>query len=326
MKAKMIVAVIYGGPSREHEVSVKTGKAVLSAIDVSKYTPVPVEITRDNTWKIKGSSYSVDEAINYLKENTDFVFIALHGTFGEDGQLQRILEEKQIPFSGSKSKQSYLAMEKDQTSTLYKKAGMLVPNELIYGKDFPHDPDLLIRNLSLPLIVKPVAQGSSLGVSKILETKELIPAIERALEEGDHILIQEYINGVEVSAGVIEDKKGELIALPPTQLMPVKASFFDYDSKYTKGATKEITPPDLPQNIIENIQTLALAAHKIIGCAGYSRTDMIIHESEIYMIETNTLPGLTDVSILPQQAKVAGISFTKLIDVIIQSGMRNTEV
>jgi D-alanine--D-alanine ligase len=324
--AKLTIAVVYGGSSREHDISMMSGKAVLNAIDRRKYTVIPVEITRDNVWVINHKHYNQRAAIKFLKTGIDFVFIALHGTFGEDGQLQRILEKAKIAFSGSGSKASHLAMCKSDASLVMKNHGLCVPSEQILDISDSYSPNEILKAFTLPLIVKPVAQGSSFGVSKVTEIAQLNPAIQSAFKEDNRILIQEYIQGEEVSVGVLEDDIGTLMALPPTQLMPVSADFFDYHAKYTHGAIHEVTPPPFEDAVIKNIQSIAIRVHALLGCSGYSRTDMILRENKLYVIEINTLPGLTDVSILPQQAKVAGMSFTRLIDRIIKSGLRNSSV
>ncbi len=320
--AKQKVAVVYGGPSREHDVSLNSGQAIVTALDKAKYDIHAVEISRDNKWQIKNTTYSLDDALEYLKQNVDFILIALHGTFGEDGTIQRLLEQRHIPFSGSGSGASRLAMHKDQTAKVLQKAGFNVPNEKVFTHGFTEDITAILEGFSLPVIVKPVAQGSSFGVAKVTDATQLVPAMQLALQADDKVLIQEYITGNEVSVGVIEDEKGVLHALPPTELIPLESDFFDYDAKYTKGAADEITPPNLPETVVSKIQTIALRVHDTIGCEGYSRTDMIIQDNEIVVIEINTLPGMTETSILPQQAQAAGISFSEMLDLIIAAGLR----
>lgn len=323
--AKLKIAVVYGGPSREHDVSLKSGRAVISALDRNKYDIQQIEVSRDNQWRINDTEYKLIDALVYLKTHIDFVFIALHGTFGEDGALQQLLEQRRIPFSGSGSTASRLAMYKDQTTKALKDAGFQVPYEKVFSDDFNEREDEILTHFSLPVIVKPVAQGSSFGIAKVDTPAQLMLAMKAALAEDDKVIVQEYISGEEVSAGVIEDEGGNVRALPPTQLIPLRSDFFDFDAKYTKGATNEITPPNLPAEEIKRVQDMAVKVHQIIGCEGYSRTDMIVKkDGAIYVIEINTLPGMTETSILPQQAAAAGLSFVSMLDLIIEAGLRRS--
>ncbi len=319
--SKLKVAVVYGGPSKEHEVSVMSGKAILNALS-NQYQAKDVLITKDGQWQFGDELLNQNNALDKLAEEEYFVLLGLHGTFGEDGTIQALLEERKIRFSGSGSHASKLAFNKHDTSLLFSDAGFHVPKEIVVNEGFNKSEDEFLKNFQLPVIVKPVTQGSSVGISKVTNGKDLKPALNKAFKEGTKVLIQEYIKGVEVSCGVIEDELGELKALPPTELIPLKSDFFDYEAKYTSGATNEVTPPDLPEEIIERIKQAGLAAHRVVYCSGYSRTDMIIKNDRIYYIEINTLPGMTEGSIMPQQAKADNLSLEQLLDLIIQAGLR----
>ncbi len=316
------VCVVYGGPSREHDVSVNSGKAMLANLDLEKYVGTGIFIDKDSKWHIGDAVLAEPEALLKIKESFDFALLGLHGTFGEDGEIQGLLDQHKIPYSGSGMEASKLAMEKNKTSLVYAEAGMKIPMErAITRKD-----KNILDGFSLPLVIKPAAQGSSVGVSIVTTVDDIPLALNTAFAEDDTALIQEYIKGREVSCGVIENEQGILVALPPTELIPVNAAFFDYEAKYTPGATKEITPPDLPSDVITNLQAIAIEAHRILGCSGYSRTDVIIRGKDQFLIETNTLPGMTATSILPQQAHAAGMTFTVLLDRIIAAGMRRKRV
>lgn len=320
--SKLRVAVLYGGPSKEHEISVLTGEAMIDALGEKHYQVTPILINKDGEWQIGKKHMPQTKALQWLADHSDFVLIGLHGTFGEDGTIQALLDKSHIPYSGSGSHASRLAMKKHQTSLLYKDAGFNIPNEKLIIKGTKKSADQLLEGFDLPVIIKPEAQGSSVGMTKVTEIDELRAAVDYALTTDKRALIQEYIKGTEVSCGVIENEVAKLVALPPTELVPLKSDFFDYEAKYVPGATNEITPPNLPKKTIELIKKMAVSAHRVIGCSGYSRTDMIVKNGELFFIETNTLPGMTGGSILPQQAKAAGMTLSELLDLIVQAGLR----
>lgn len=324
--SKLRVVVVYGGPSHEHEVSIKTGKAMLANLDVDKYQVQPVIITQDGKWKIGEKRLEQDGAVQHLKDSAEFVLIGLHGTFGEDGTVQALLEEAGIPYSGSDSVSSKQAMEKDKAALKYSTVGLSVPEEVVV-ESREIDFGSYIERLGLPLVVKPVAQGSSLGVSIVESEAELPAAVEKAFMEDSRILLQQYIKGREVSCGVIEDSEANLLVLPPTEMIPLSSRFFDYAAKYTVGGADEVTPPkNMSEAMIERIQEYGKSAHVVLGCSGYSRTDMIVDGEKIYVIETNTLPGMTETSILPQQAAAQKIAFSEILDMVIAAGLRRSGV
>lgn len=321
---KYRVAVIYGGPSREHEVSVKTGQAMIEGLDKDKYEVLPIFIAKSGEWKVDEENYGSDSAtaLEKIKARVDLCLIGLHGTFGEDGQIQRLLEDVGLPYTGSNSGSSELAMKKHLASRLYEKEGMYVPQEVAISEWSDEIRKEVLESLKLPVVVKPESQGSSVGVSIVDDALGIEDAVLKALENDSIVLIQQYIKGREVSCGVVE-VEGEILALPPTEVMPVDSRFYDYDAKYIEGATKEITPPkNMSHKTIEAIQSNAVRAHKILGCSGYSRTDMIIEDDKIYVIETNTLPGMTVTSFLPQQVQAIGMPFSKLLDHIIHAALK----
>lgn len=298
---KLRVAVLAGGPSSEHEVSLKTASNVIAKLDKKKYDAQQIIISKEGKWPMPPDKLSAD-----------VVFIAMHGAYGEDGTVQSILEKAGMPYTGSDVAASKLGMDKRKSSEIFASNGLLVPESFD------------VSRCKFPVVVKPVDGGSSVGVT-IVETSDLLEdAVCEARKHSRDILIQEYIEGRELTCGVLDDGLGNATALPPTEIIPVARKFFDYHSKYVVGASKEVTPPDLPEKIIKAIQEIALKAHKVIGCSGMSRTDVIIKNSEpskIYVLEINTIPGLTETSLLPQQALVAGISFTDLLDKIIGAAL-----
>lgn len=319
MKTTIKAALIYGGPSAEYDVSVNTAKAIRENIDTNKYSCIDVHITKQEEWMVDGVSLSEAKALDQLK-NADLAILAVHGTYGEDGKLQQLLTDHGITFTGSDAAASSLAMNKIDAGQAFESAGLNVPKTFkVTDLDTAREK---CAELTLPFVVKPVSQGSSFGVSIVQNREQLASAVDLALEHDDQIIIQEFISGREVSCGVIETEDGTLQALPPTELIAANgADFFDYEAKYTAGAGKEITPPDMPDSVISDIQDIAVKAHEVIGCHGYSRTDMIVREDGICVIEINTLPGMTKASILPQEAMAAGISFPQLIDRIVDAAL-----
>lgn len=225
---------------------------------------------------------------------------------------------------------------------LLEKGGLLVPPYIHFWKsEWQKRKDslikLIVKKIGKKLVIKPANHGSSIGITLLPKIKELKKVITKAFLYSSGVIIQKYIPGREISCGVLDKgTPGTAYALPPIEIIPLKRKFFDYYSKYTPGASQEITPPDLPINIIKQIQNTALKTHQIIGASGFSRTDMIIQiqnlnfknqkKAKIYLLEINTIPGLTPTSLLPQEAKAAGISFPKLLELIIKAGLKRQNI
>lgn len=310
----MKVALIYGGPSAEYEVSVNSAAAIRKNLDPQKYEVVDVHITQDEQWLIDDKPLTTEDALQDIA-NVDVAILAVHGTFGEDGKLQQLLSDHSIVFTGSDADASALAMDKVRAGEVFASVGLLVPATRV--AETVEQAQALAKEFNLPFVVKPVHQGSSVGVSIVRDWTQLEDAIGLAFEKDHQIILQEFISGREVSCGVLADVDGEITALAPTELIPADADFFDYHAKYTPGATNEVTPPDMDTETIQRIQDLAVRAHQALSCRDYSRTDMFVRDHDIFLIETNTLPGMTETSILPQQAVVAGMTFAELIDRLI---------
>jgi D-alanine-D-alanine ligase len=305
MARRLKIAIVCGGPSSEHEVSLKTGRMVLKNLDRKKYDPSLV---------VLGKTIDILEVIKRL-EKFNFVFIAIHGAFGEDGRLQALLESAGVPYSGSGVLSSAMAMDKSVSNALYEAAGLQVPRYSTVDNN--HE-----NNIRLPVVIKPTEGGSSVGVSIIKSKGDLRAALKKAFKESGRVMIQKYIRGREFTCGVLENKNGNPFALPPTEIIPKTSSFFDYHAKYKIGGSLEITPPRLPKAKIKTLQQMALSAHILLGCSGMSRSDFMLQGSTFYILETNTIPGMTETSLLPQAAKVVGINFTSMLDLIIAAGLR----
>ncbi len=322
--SKVKVAVVMGGPSSEYEVSLNSGEAMLASLDKAKYQVSRVVINKVGKWHFNDQQeLAVTSALDELKRNTDIVLLAVHGTFGEDGTLQALLEQRGIAYTGSSAAASLLAMDKIISNDIYQGVGLNIPETYVFEATEKQQAIKAIQKMALPIVIKPVRQGSSVGVSIVKDASTITSAVDLALRYDQRVMVQEYILGREVSCGVLE-KPGsrDSYALPPTELIPKKGDFFNYDSKYLVGGAEEITPPDMPAAMISKIQETAIAAHNLLGCHGYSRTDMIVRGEDVIVIETNTLPGMTRTSILPQQAVAAEISFAQLLDRIIQCGLK----
>ena len=305
---KLTVALLAGGKSGEREVSLKGAAGVLEALDKNKY-------------KVLRFDPATDIATLAAQCNDiDVVFILLHGLFGEDGTVQGFLDLLGLPYQGSGVLGSALAMDKDLAKTLYQIHGLTVPQwEMASLKD-ANNPDRILTKLSLPLVIKPVRQGSSLGMTIAQNAEQLTSGIAKAFEFDSEVMVEQYIKGREITVGVIGNSEPK--ALPLVEIIPGKEhSFFDYKAKYIPGASKEICPADLAEEISSKAQEFAVTAHKALKLRGYSRTDMIVNTDGIFVLETNTIPGMTPTSLLPQAAAAAGLPFPKLLDRLIELAM-----
>ncbi len=318
MQEKLRVAVITGGPSSEHEVSVSTGKMVLQYLDRNRYVASEVRIHKSSRWQFlpQRKRYTTSAALRAVKRNFDIAFLALHGKFGEDGVLQALLARQGIPFTGSDSRASKKAMDKVASDRAFRKAGLTVPSSSVLEKS-----QVVPKKLNFPLVVKPVRGGSSIGIS-IARTKRQLPgAIRRAFREDRQVLLQQFVTGRELTCSVLE-KHGRPFVLTPTEIIPKSAEFFDYKAKYQEGGSCEITPPRISKRWTQKIQFAALLSHQIFQCRGLSRTDFILSGKTLYVLEINTIPGMTPTSLLPQEAKHDGYSFHAMLDLIIQAVFR----
>lgn len=319
--SKLRIAVIRGGPSSESEVSLKTGATVLKHLNRDKFIPVDVFIDKAGQWHIDGAPGNVLD----LRHRADAVLIALHGSYGEDGTIQRQLESIQMPYAGSGVMASALAMHKGKAKKIFVDHGLSVaPGMVVYVPDIT---DTLVRDmfrsLPLPLIVKPMSGGSSVGMTVAHSFHELYDAINAAAEHDTEILIESMIRGKEATCGIIEDFRGEAhYALMPIEIIPPQdARFFSYDAKYS-GASQEICPGRFSKEETQAIQNAARTAHKALGARHYSRSDFILTPKGLYILETNTLPGLTEESLVPKALEAAGCTLSQFIDHVVGKTVR----
>jgi D-alanine-D-alanine ligase len=302
---KKTLALISGGKSSEREVSLNGGNQVFEALDKDKYI-------------IKRYDPAVDlEKLVKDAGDIDVALIILHGLYGEDGTIQGLLELLGIPYQGSGVLGSALAMNKLTSKKIYQQNGLPVPSFRAAFKNAPFDIDACVEELGLPLFVKPATGGSSIGMSRVTEKGNLKEALDKAFEYDNTVLVESYIDGTELTAAVIGN--GNLTALPLVEIIPAipTSTFFDYEAKYTPGGATEICPARISPELTETIQKLAIRAHQALGLRGYSRTDMILKDGSFYILETNTIPGMTRTSLLPLAARTAGITFSGLLDRLI---------
>ena len=305
---KLTVALLAGGISSEREVSLNSGEQVFGALDKRKY-----DIRRYDP------KFDLARLVQDAAE-IDIALIILHGPFGEDGTVQGMLDLLNIPYQGSGVLGSALAMNKVVTKQLYEKAGLPVPPYDVLNRGETVDAEKCVAEFGLPLVVKPVAAGSSVGMSIVKAAHDLRGALDLAGEFDDAILIESFIEGTEITAGVIGNNKLE--ALPLIEIIPDKShEFFDYEAKYTAGITQEICPARIADELTQKAQKYALLAHQALFCKGYSRTDMILKDDEMYVLETNTIPGMTATSLFPQAAQQAGMNFSQVLDKLIELGL-----
>ncbi|MFA5111538.1 MAG: D-alanine--D-alanine ligase [Desulfobaccales bacterium] len=301
---KLRLALIAGGKSSEREVSLKSAAQVFQALDQNKY-----DIRRFDP---------LTDLENLVHEAAalDAALIIMHGRGGEDGSMQGLLDLLEIPYQGSGVLASALAMNKELSKAIYQQAGLKVPRALIFNHNEAPFPEAIEAALGLPAVIKPVNEGSSIGISMARTPEDLETGLAAAFDLDSRVLVEEFISGIEVTGGVLGN--AELQALPLVEIVPTsKYDFFDYEAKYQPGATQEICPARLDDDLTRRAQQCALTAHRALGCRGYSRTDLMVRGEDIFVLETNTIPGMTATSLFPQGAKAAGIEFPALLDTLI---------
>jgi len=305
MNKKLRLALLAGGKSGEREVSLKGAAEVAKALNPQKY-------------EVRRYDPATDlEKLAAEADTIDVAFILLHGPFGEDGTVQGFLDLLGIPYQGSGVLGSALAMDKNLAKILYKNNGLKVPDWYMAEKEDINNPSKVLGKLGLPLVIKPASQGSSLGMTIARSEDEISEGLQKAFTIDKQVMIEEFIEGREITGGVLGNS--ELTALPLVEIIPGEQyEFFDYEAKYQPGASKEICPAVLDDPLTIRAQQYALTAHRALRLRGYSRTDMIISGDEIYVLETNTIPGMTPTSLLPQGAAAAGLDFAALLDRLIE--------
>lgn len=310
------IGVLMGGTSAEREVSLKSGMAVYRALGKRGYNAAPIDV-----------NHTVSRVLE--EEKIEIAFLVLHGGHGENGAVQGFLELMGIPYTGSGILASALAMDKEASKRMFLSNGVPVPPFIEIRKSGLNTPAHnsssltpsslqtgLQTGFALPWVVKPSTEGSSIGVSIVKEETELNTALDQAFAFGDRAIIEQYIEGREVQVGILNNR-----VLGSVEVRP-KAEFYSYEAKYTPGMTEYILPPEMDPDLLSATETIALAAHRALGCGGATRVDLIISKNfEPYVLEVNTIPGMTETSLLPKIAQLSGLDFTSLAEAILREAI-----
>lgn len=315
---KLRVAVLRGGPSDEHMISMRTGSNLLDNLSQEKYIVYDISISKDGNWYFNGGQVIPEKFLRHI----DVVLNALHGNYGGDGKIQKLLDHFNIPYTGSDSFGSALSMNKNLSKQVYKKIGIKTPYHSLLKKENYTDNSVfeIFREIPMPCVVKPINSGSSVGVYVAGSLDELVNAIDGAFEFADSILVEEFINGKEIICGVIDNfRESEHYSLLPTELVLSEGNgILRNDDKYI-GFFEEITPGRLSQNEKNEIQRLAVEAHKALGLRHYSSSDFIVHPKRgIYLLETNSLPALHEEAIIPKSLEIIGSNLSEFLDHLIE--------
>ena len=307
----MKIGVLCGGISSEREISLRTGEAIYKALLKKGYNAVKIDVDRNIAEVLK-------------KEKIDFAFIALHGKYGEDGTIQGLLEIMDIPYTGSGVLTSSLAIDKIMTKKILTTEEIPTPGFItINSSDFKNVEaisETILQKLNLPLVLKAPREGSTLGIEFVFKREELLRAIEKVLQFDRQILVEEFIEGVEITASVLGND--DPIVLPLIEIVS-KTGFYDFEAKYTPGLSDHIIPPRINEQLIQKISNLALKTYKVLGCQGFARVDFMVdrQNEEAYVLEVNTIPGMTATSLFPDAARAYGIGFEELVEKIFKLGL-----
>ncbi len=344
MSTPLSVGVLFGGISSEQPVSLVSGAGMLRSLDTTRFTGFPVLISLENEW-IWPSTYKAGEFVDFTPEKAkailqspppnwkrlrfpffadfprcDIFLIGLHGIGGEDGRLQGLFELMQQPFTGSGSIGSALSMDKILSKQIYQQNGIpTAPYQILLKAEYANAQylNLAEKTLHYPIVVKDPLGGSSLGMGIAKDRVEL-EALVKKLSSSPRLLLEAFLAGGEATCGVLDHWQ----ALPPTEIRPLKDGFFNFEAKYTKGRTEEITPAPFSETITLEIQRIARACHHALQLSVYSRTDFRIVGDKLFVLETNNLPGFTPMSLLPQQAACVGLSYTELLNHILHESLQ----
>lgn len=326
---KKIIAIVAGGDSSEHDVSLRSAAGIYSWIDKEKYDVYIVEISHEGWYAhLPSGKLSPVYRHNFSFKDEwgkdvkpDYAYITIHGTPGEDGTLQGYFDLISVPYSTSGVLIESLTFNKFALNQFLKNFGVKVAEDLLVRKGQEIDPKQVVATVGLPCFIKPNAGGSSFGVTHCKTIDDVIPAIGKAMNESDEVLIESELKGAEISNGVYRTKSGGLKVLPITEVVP-KTDFFDYDAKYN-GLVEEITPARLSEETTKRVQALTGAIYDILGASGIIRIDYIIGKNEagddvVNMLEINTTPGMTATSFIPQQVRAAGMEMHDVLNEIIE--------
>jgi len=350
--SKQTVALIFGGKSAEHEISIISARSIAAQIDRNRYELSPLYIDRDGKWHASecsqavldtdiaallrsGSPESAGERLSELTaaasgerfdfgaflENTDVAFIALHGSNGEDGKIQGCLDTFGIPYTGCGLTASALAMDKALTKICAMEAGVAVAESVtVTSRDYAAHPLGVVvevtKRFGWPLFVKPASLGSSVGISKVRNAEELATALEAACQLDSKVLVEASISGREIEVAVLGN--GDAVASVPGEIIP-GSDFYSYEDKYIKNEAKLVIPADLPEEVADKVRKAALTVFNALGCEGMSRVDFFVENgtNRVILNEINTIPGFTDISMYPMMMAASGVSFAKLVEKLL---------
>lgn len=325
---KKNIAIVAGGDSSEYVVSVRSGANVLKAINQELFTPWLVRMKGEEWIVLDGENKLTDIdksdfsfTVKGQKCKFDYAYIIIHGTPGEDGLLQGYFEMLHIPYSSCDVQSSALTFNKFFCNNYLRSFDIPMARSvrLIMGEKY--NAEQIIEKLGLPLFVKPSAGGSSFGITKVKEAKDLVEAVNKALDESPEAIIEQFIDGKEFTVGVVKTGHRKLV-LPVTEVIP-KNEFFNYESKYIPGMAEEITPARISEELTLKVQALSSTIYDLCSCCGIVRIDYILKGDTFYFLEVNTVPGMTETSFIPQQIKAMGLNLTDLLTDIIQDGLKN---
>jgi len=316
------IAIAAGGDSSEFDVSVKSANEVSKVLS-SRYI-IYIIMIRGTNWyweDQKGRYHNIDKndfslVTDEYRIRFDAVFIAIHGTPGENGLLQGYFDMMGIPYTSCGAFCSALAFNKQACKLFLKEYKIPMADAILIRNGDKPDPAVIIKQTGLPCFVKPNDSGSSFGVTKVKKKEELLSAIETAFKESNEVMIEAFMDGREVACGVVKTRN-KTIVLPVTEIIS-KNEFFDYEAKYTPGKSDEVTPADMPAVVTDEIQRLSSLVYDLLGCKGIVRVDFIIIGQKPYFLEINTVPGMTEESLVPKQAAVAGILHEELYSMVVE--------
>ena len=326
---KLKIALLAGGDSSEREIALNSAHQISEALDTEKYDVKVIDL-HHRSWTYTapdGNKYEIDKndfslTVEGVRHEFDYALIIIHGTPGEDGKLQGYLDMMGIPYSSCSQVSSTITFDKVSTKRAVAECGINVAKEIFLHRGEKFLAEDIVEKLGLPLFVKPNASGSSFGVTRVTEVEQIDKAVELAFTESDEVLIEECITGREFGCGVLITKEQELV-LPITEIVS-KNAFFDYEAKYTAGMSDEITPAPISEEWRAMLAHDAVEAYKACRCRGIVRIDFIVtKEGKAYLIEVNSIPGMSSGSIVPKQARTAGISLGELYDLVIADTMAN---
>jgi D-alanine-D-alanine ligase len=324
--ARLRVAVLAGGRSSEHEISLASARSVLESLDPDRYDVVTVAIGRDGRWELGSGDGSVAETLPVPAANApatlgavDVVLPILHGPFGEDGTVQGLLELAGVAYVGAGVAASALCMDKDLFKKVLRDSGIPVARHVALRPG-----ETLENPFGYPCFVKPARLGSSVGISKVHDENELAPAVELAFRHDEKVLIEEFLDGVEVEVGVLGNF--EPIASLPGQIVPLGHEWYDYSSKYDEGGMDLVIPPDLPADVIEQVQRTAVEAFRVTECEGMARADcFVVGGNRVVVNELNTIPGFTATSVYAKLFEASGVPYRELLRRLIELALERQE-